>query len=111
MMTLTRRDAGDGEARISEPTLILSHASPPLVRRFEQHHPSLKELKELNMHRIVRVVARHGRNYEVPLTAEQAAFFLRLAEYKALADPAITFGDLVAEKGERELQRKRRQGN
>jgi len=72
--------------------------------------PLLKELKEIIMHRIVRVVARNGRTYDVPLTAEQAAFFLRLAEYKALADPAITFGDLVAEKGERELQRKRKQG-
>lgn len=63
------------------------------------------------MHRIVRVVARNGRAYNVPLTAEQAAFFLRMAEYKALTDPAITFGDLVAEKGEKELQRNRRQGN
>ena len=63
------------------------------------------------MHRIVRIVARNGKTYDVPLTAEQAAFFLRMAEYKAVANPAITFGDLVAEKGEKELQRKRKHYN
>lgn len=63
------------------------------------------------MYRIVRVVASNGRAYEVPLTAEQAAFYLRMAEFKALADPSVTFGDLVVEKGERELQRKRKHYN
>ena len=61
------------------------------------------------MHRIVRVVASNGRSYDMPLTAEQANFYLRMAEFKALADPAITFGDLLADKREKELQRKRRQ--
>lgn len=59
------------------------------------------------MHRIVHVVASNGKAYNVPLTAEQAAFYLRMAEYKAVADPSITFGDLLAAKREKELQRKR----
>lgn len=58
------------------------------------------------MYRIVRVVASDGRAYDVPLTAEQAAFYLRMAEYKALVDPSITFGDLLAAKREKELQRR-----
>ena len=45
--------------------------------------------------RIVRVVGRNGVTYEVPMTAEQAAFFLRLAEFKAAADPGITVGDVI----------------
>ncbi len=61
------------------------------------------------MHRIVHVVASNGRAYDVPLTAQQAAFYMRMAEYKAVADPSITFGDLLAAKKEREAQRKRRQ--
>ena len=62
------------------------------------------------MYRIVRVEASNGRAYEVPLTAEQAAFYLRLAEYKAVADPSVTLGDLLAAKSEKEMQGKRRQG-
>jgi hypothetical protein len=65
----------------------------------------------MNMHRIVRVVARNGRAYDVPLTAEQANFYLRMAEYKAVANPSITFGDLLVETREKELQQKCRQGN
>lgn len=60
------------------------------------------------MHRIVRVVASNGRAYEVPLTGQQAAYYLRLAEYKAVADPSVTFGDLLAAKSEKEMRRKRR---
>jgi len=60
------------------------------------------------MHRIVRVVASNGRAYDVPLTAEQAAFYLRMAEHRALANPAVTFGDLLAETREKELRRRRR---
>lgn len=63
------------------------------------------------MHRTVCGVASNGRAYEVPLTAEQAAFYLRMAEYRALADPSITFGDLLAAKKEREMQSKRRQSS
>jgi len=47
--------------------------------------------------RIVHVVGRNGVTYEVPLTAKQAAFFLRLAEFKAKTDPRITFHEVVAE--------------
>jgi hypothetical protein len=47
--------------------------------------------------RIVHVVGRNGVAYEVPMTAEQAAFFLRLTEFKAAANPGITFHDVVAD--------------
>ena len=67
----------------------------------------MKKLKEMNMHRIVRVVASNGRAYDVPLTAEQAAFYLRMAEYKAVTDPSVTFGDLLAAEREKELRYKR----
>ncbi len=59
----------------------------------------------MSIKRIVHVVARNGRAYDVPMTAEQAAFYLRLAEFKAATDPAITFNELVAEKREQELRR------
>lgn len=65
----------------------------------------------MTIKRIVHVVARNGRAYDVPMTAEQAAFYLRLAEFKAATDPAITFNELVAEKREKELQRASSQYN
>ncbi len=61
------------------------------------------------MYRNVRVVASNGKAYDVPLTAEQAAFYLRLAEFRAATNPSIAFSDLLAEKSEREMSRKRRQ--
>jgi hypothetical protein len=63
------------------------------------------------MIRIVHVVGRDGKEYDVPMTAEQAAFYLRLAEFKAIADPTINFSVLVAEKREKELQRHSRYYN
>ncbi|GAC1307296.1 MAG: hypothetical protein NVSMB27_45390 [Ktedonobacteraceae bacterium] len=63
------------------------------------------------MYRIVHIVGRNGTTYEVPMTAEQAAFYHRLAEFRATADPKITFGDVVVEKKERELQSKSRRHN
>ncbi len=65
----------------------------------------------MSIKRMVHVVARNGRAYDVPMTAEQAAFYLRLAEFKAATDPAITFNELVAEKREQELQRASSQYN
>jgi hypothetical protein len=59
------------------------------------------------MKRIVHVVGRNGKEYNVPMTAEQAAFYLRLAAFKALKDPSINFSILVAEQREKELQRSR----
>lgn len=53
--------------------------------------------------RIVRVVGRNGVTYEVPLTAKQADFFLRLAEFKAKTDPRITFNEVVADWREKQL--------
>ena len=57
------------------------------------------------MKRIVHVIGRNGNEYNVPLTAEQAAFYLRLAAFKAMKDPTINFSVLVAEQMEKELQR------
>jgi hypothetical protein len=45
------------------------------------------------------------------MTAEQAAFYQRLAEFKAINDPTINFSVLVAEKRERELQSNSRYRN
>jgi len=59
------------------------------------------------MKRIVHVVGRNGKEYNVPMTAEQAAFYLRLAEFKAFKEPTINFSILVAEQREKELQRSR----
>jgi len=55
------------------------------------------------MYRIVHVVGRNGKTYEVPMTAKQAAFYLRLTEFRAAADPAVRFDDVVIEKREKEL--------
>lgn len=63
------------------------------------------------MIRIVHVIGRNGNEYDVPMTAEQAAFYLRLAEFKALKDPTINFSVLVAEQREKELQRSTRYCN
>ena len=49
------------------------------------------------MKRIVRVAEQNGTTHEVPMTAEQAAFYLRLAEMKAQTDQNVTFCDVVAE--------------
>ncbi len=49
------------------------------------------------MQRIVRVVEQDGTAHEVPMTAEQAAFYLRLAEMKAQFGKDVNFCDLVAE--------------
>jgi len=65
----------------------------------------------MTMYRNVRVVASNGRAYDVPLTAEQAAYYLRMAEYRAVADPSVTFGDLLAAKREKEMRSKRRQSS
>ncbi len=53
--------------------------------------------------RIVHVVGRNGVAHEVPMTAEQAAFFLRLADFKAATDPGITFQEVVADWREKQL--------
>ena len=55
--------------------------------------------------RMVHVVDRNGKEYNVPMTAEQAAYYLRLAAFKALKDPSINFSVLVAEQREKEAIR------
>ena len=59
------------------------------------------------MKRMVHVIGRNGKEYNVPMTAEQAAFYMRLAEFKAIKDPSINFSVLVAEQQEKGLQRTR----
>jgi len=63
------------------------------------------------MKRIVHVIGRNGKEYNVPMTAEQAAFYMRLAEFKAIKDPSINFSVLVAEQKEKELQHLERNYN
>ncbi len=54
------------------------------------------------MQRIVHVIGRNGKEYKVPMTAEQAAYYMRLAEFKAAKDPSINFSVLVADQREKE---------
>jgi hypothetical protein len=68
-------------------------------------------MKEMIMYRLVRVVGRNGRAYEVPMTAEQAAFYLRLAECRATTDPTTTFHEVVIEKSTQQVQPKPRPYN
>ena len=63
------------------------------------------------MQRIVHVIGRNGKEYNVPMTAEQAAYYMRLAEFKAAKDPSINFSTLVAEQREMELRRLKRYYN
>lgn len=71
---------------------------------YKREQTSIQAQKEMMMmKRIVRVVGRNGVTYEVPMTAEQAAFFLRLAELKAKTDPGITFDKVVADWREKQL--------
>ncbi|HVB75087.1 MAG TPA: hypothetical protein VNE38_16175 [Ktedonobacteraceae bacterium] len=63
------------------------------------------------MYRIVHVIARDGKTLQVPLTAQQAAFYMRLAQFKSTSNPVVTFGDLLAEKREKELRLKSNQYN
>jgi HJR/Mrr/RecB family endonuclease len=96
--------------RMREPMSML----PPVSFQLSSERiktPPFERIEEMTIKRIVHVVARNGRAYDVPMTAEQAAFYLRLAEFKAVNDPAITFNELVAEKSEQELQRASSQYN
>ncbi len=72
---------------------------------YKREQTSIQAQKEMMMKRIVRVVGRNGVTYEVPMTAEQAAFFLRLVELKAKTDPGITFDEVVANWREKQKSR------
>lgn len=63
------------------------------------------------MTRLVRVVTRNGVVHEVPMRAEEAAFFLRLTELEASSDPTITFHDVVAAWIEKRLREREERGN
>ena len=62
------------------------------------------------MKRVVRVVARDGATHEVAMGAEEAAFFVRLAELEAQNDPTITFHDVVAAWLERQRREREERG-
>lgn len=49
------------------------------------------------MYRIVQIAERNGRMHQIPMTAQQADFYLRLTALKAGTDPAVTFHDVVIE--------------
>lgn len=49
------------------------------------------------MYRIVQIIDRNGRTFQVPMTAQQAGFCQRLAELKAVTNPTVTFQDVVIE--------------
>lgn len=49
------------------------------------------------MYRIVQIVERNGRIHQIPMTAQQADFYLRLTELKAGTNPTVTFPDVVIE--------------
>ena len=73
---------------------------------YKREQTSIQAQKEMMMmKRIVLVVGRNGVTYKVPMTAEQAAFFLRLAELKAKTDPGITFDEVVADWREKQKSR------
>ena len=55
------------------------------------------------MYRIVSVVGRNDQVYTVPMTAQQAAFYLRLAELKAATNPKVTFSTVVVEMREKKV--------
>ncbi len=58
------------------------------------------------MYRTVQIVSHQGKEYQIPMTAQQAAFYLRMAEFKAATNPTITFQDVVLEKHEQKAQHK-----
>ena len=49
------------------------------------------------MYRIVQIVERSGHIHQIPMTAQQMDFYLRLTELRAGTDPTITFLDVVIE--------------
>ena len=87
--------------RLSEPMSMFPHTDPQRVSGKKQGHPFLNSLKEITMYRMVSVVGRNGRIHTVPMTAEQTAFYLRLAELRAVTDPRVTFSTIVAETREK----------
>ena len=96
--------------RVSQPTTMLPPCESP-VSEFKNEEPSSMGGKDITMYRIVHIVGQNGTTYEVPMTAEQASYYHRLAEFRATTDPKITFGDVVVEKKERELQSKSKRHN
>jgi hypothetical protein len=70
-------------------------------------HSFQKNSRKFGMNRLMRLKPASPPS----MTAEQAAFYLRLAEFKAIKDPSINFSVLVAEQQEKELQHLKRYYN
>lgn len=49
------------------------------------------------MHRMVQVVNRNGHTHTVPMTAEQVAFYLRLADFRVEIDPTASFEEVIVD--------------
>ena len=47
------------------------------------------------MYRMVHIVERNGQVHKIPMTAQQADFYMKLAEIKAMREPEVTFHDVV----------------
>jgi hypothetical protein len=73
-----------------------------------------RDYKGMNvMEKVVTVVGKNGVEYSVSLTAEQADFYLRLAQMRASSPEGVMreFGDLIINKSEQDKRRSKAQYN
>ena len=65
------------------------------------------------MEKVVTIVGKNGVEYSVSLTAEQADFYLRLAQMRASSPENVMqeFGDLIINKSEQDRLRSKAQYN
>ena len=73
-----------------------------------------RDYKGMNvMEKVVTIVGKNGVAYSVTLTAEQADFYLRLAQMRASSPEGVMqeFGDLIMNKSEQDRRRSKAQYN
>ena len=65
------------------------------------------------MEKVVTVVGKNGVEYSVSLTAEQADYYLRLAQMRASSPEGVMqeFGDLIMNRSEQDRRRSKAQYN
>ncbi len=65
------------------------------------------------MEKVVTIVGKNGVEYSVSLTAEQAVYYLRLAQMRASSPEGVMqeFGDLIMNKSEQDRRRSKAQYN
>jgi len=65
------------------------------------------------MEKVVTVVGKNGVEYSVSLTAEQAEYYLRLAQMRASSPEGVMqeFGALIMNKSEQDRRRSKAQYN